>query len=54
MALNIDWMNEAKKRKDDLVRDVQALVRIPSVRDDGGAKPGAPFGPKVAEALDYM
>ncbi|ALA69767.1 dipeptidase PepV [Geobacillus stearothermophilus 10] len=54
MALNIDWMNEAKKRKDDLVRDVQALVRIPSVRDDQQAQPGAPFGPKVAEALEHM
>ncbi|WP_082055798.1 dipeptidase PepV [Geobacillus kaustophilus] len=54
MALNIDWMNEAKKRKDDLVRDVQALVRIPSVRDDEQAQPGAPFGPKVAEALEHM
>lgn len=54
MALNIDWMNEAKKRKDDLVRDVQALVRIPSVRDDQQAQPGAPFGLKVAEALEHM
>ncbi|MGG3832759.1 dipeptidase PepV [Geobacillus thermocatenulatus] len=54
MALNINWMNEAKKRKDDLVRDVQALVRIPSVRDDRQAQPGAPFGPKVAEALEHM
>ncbi|WP_083221557.1 dipeptidase PepV [Geobacillus thermoleovorans] len=54
MALNIDWMNEAKKRKDDLVRDVQALVRIPSVRDDQQAQPGAPFGPKVAQALEHM
>ncbi|NNU83361.1 dipeptidase PepV [Geobacillus sp. BMUD] len=54
MALNIDWMNEAKKRKDDLVRDVQALVRIPSVRDEERAQPGAPFGPKVAEALEHM
>ncbi|MFC0298202.1 dipeptidase PepV [Geobacillus jurassicus] len=54
MALNIDWMKEAKKRKDDLIRDVQALVRIPSVRDDEQAQPGAPFGPKVAQALEYM
>ncbi|WP_082056108.1 dipeptidase PepV [Geobacillus kaustophilus] len=54
MALNIDWMKEAKKRKDDLIRDVQALVRIPSVRDDEQAQPGAPFGPKVAEALEHM
>ncbi|AST00842.1 dipeptidase PepV [Geobacillus sp. A8] len=52
--MNINWMNEAKKRKDDLVRDVQALVRIPSVRDDRQAQPGAPFGPKVAEALEHM
>ncbi|ODA15944.1 dipeptidase PepV [Geobacillus thermoleovorans] len=52
--MNIDWMNEAKKRKDDLVRDVQALVRIPSVRDDQQAQPGAPFGPKVAQALEHM
>ncbi|WP_184317771.1 dipeptidase PepV [Geobacillus subterraneus] len=54
MTLNINWIEEARKRKDKFVRDVQALVRIPSVRDDGGARPGAPFGPKVAEALDYM
>ncbi|KJE28150.1 dipeptidase family protein [Geobacillus kaustophilus] len=52
--MNIDWMKEAKKRKDDLIRDVQALVRIPSVRDDEQAQPGAPFGPKVAEALEHM
>ncbi|PTR46190.1 dipeptidase PepV [Geobacillus thermodenitrificans] len=54
MTLNINWIEEARKRKDDLVRDVQALVRIPSVRDDSEAQPGAPFGLKVAEALDYM
>ncbi|AGT33164.1 diguanylate cyclase [Geobacillus genomosp. 3] len=52
--MNINWLEEARKRKDELIRDVQALVRIPSVRDDDGAKPGVPFGPKVAEALEYM
>lgn len=52
--MDINWLEEARKRKDEFVRDVQALIRIPSVRDDDGARPGAPFGPKVAEALDYM
>ncbi|BBW95200.1 dipeptidase PepV [Geobacillus sp. FSL W8-0032] len=54
MTVNIDWFEEARKRKDELVRELQALVRIPSVRDDRSAGPGAPFGLKVAEALDYL
>ncbi len=36
---------------DAMLRDVQELVRIPSVLDESAAAPGAPFGAPIAEAL---
>ena len=37
---------------DDLLADIDSLVRIESVEDPFNTAPGAPFGPAVAEALD--
>lgn len=37
---------------DELVADIAALVRYPSVADAGKAAPGAPFGGSVRDALD--
>ena len=37
---------------DELVADIAALVRYPSVADAGKAAPGAPFGGPVRDALD--
>lgn len=36
---------------DDVLRDIDRLVRVESVEDLPHAAPGAPFGPKVAQAL---
>ena len=37
---------------DEVVADIDALVRIESVEDLENAEPGAPFGPKARRALD--
>ena len=37
---------------EDVVADIAALVKHPSVADDSAAEPGAPFGRPVREALD--
>jgi len=37
--------------KDDIVRDTQKLVAFDSIYEESG-KPGQPFGPKIAAALD--
>lgn len=38
--------------RDDIIKDVQAMIRIRSYAS--AAKPGKPFGDGVAEALEYM
>ncbi|AMB99040.1 hypothetical protein AWM75_03060 [Aerococcus urinaehominis] len=38
----------------DLISDLQALVQIPSVRDDQSAGPGQPFGQEINRALTWL
>ncbi|MBE3554892.1 MAG: dipeptidase PepV, partial [Thermicanus sp.] len=52
--MDIDWLGEVEKRKEELVRDLQEFLRIPSVLNQEEAKEGAPFGPDVAKALGYI
>lgn len=51
---NIDWISEAKKRKADMIRDLQGLLRIKSVLNEQNQTEDAPLGKGVKEALDYM
>lgn len=46
-----DWMAKANAQKDDYLRDLTTLVKIPSVRDDSQATPDAPLGPGPTQAL---
>lgn len=46
-----DWMAKATAQKDAYLKDLTALVKIPSVRDDAQATPDAPLGPGPAKAL---
>lgn len=41
---NIDWISEAKKRKADMIRDLQGLLRIKSVLNEQNQTEGAPLG----------
>ncbi|WP_099221336.1 dipeptidase PepV [Listeria costaricensis] len=50
----IDWQKEVESRRDDFLKDLEGLLRIPSVRDDSKSTEDAPFGPDVKRALDYM
>src|SRR5690606_7028300 len=50
----IDWYAEVLKRKDDLIRDLQGLVRIRSVYDETTVGEDTPFGEGPKNALDYM
>lgn len=45
----IQWIED---HTDEMVRDFQALLRAPSVRNDAERAPNAPFGKGVREALD--
>ena len=40
----INWMKEAEKYKEQMIRDLEGLIAIPSLRNDAQAKEGAPFG----------
>ena len=40
----INWMKEAEKYKDEMIRDLEGLISIPSLRNDEEACEGAPFG----------
>lgn len=50
----MDFKEEALKVKEDLIADIQALCRIPSVLDPNTAKEGQPFGQGCRDALDCM
>ncbi len=51
---NIDWKDEVDKRKDELIRDLQGLLRIKSVLNESKSTPDAPLGLEVKQALEYM
>ena len=52
------WMPKAEKwireHEEELIRDIQELVRIPSVSRPEQAAPGAPFGPECRRVLDRL
>lgn len=50
----INWLEEAEKRKEALIKDTQRLLHIKSILDEENATPDAPLGKEVKEALDYM
>ena len=50
----INFYEEALKRKDDLVKDLITLVKIPSVDDPSTATLNQPFGKANRDALDAM
>ncbi|WP_018664030.1 dipeptidase PepV [Heyndrickxia acidiproducens] len=51
---DINWMDEAVKRKDQLIKDLQGLLKIKSICDEEHASDEAPLGPGVKAALQYM
>ncbi|OWA33601.1 dipeptidase PepV [Saccharibacillus sp. O16] len=50
----IDWQKEAEARREDLLRDLDGLLRIASVKDPETATSKRPMGREIGEALDYM
>ena len=50
----IDWQKEAEMRREDLLRDLDGLLRIASVKDLETATAKQPMGREIGEALDYM
>ena len=50
----MDWKREALKREVQLIHDLQQLIAIPSVLDEGAATPDAPFGPEPKRALEWL
>jgi len=50
----MDFYQEALKRKDEMVKDLQGLVRIPSLYDANTKADNAPFGKELRRALDYV
>ena len=49
----MDFIHEARKHQDQIVKDLVGLIKIPSLTDPATAKPGAPFGHALRQALDY-
>lgn len=50
----INWREEVDKRKNDLIRDTQAFLKIKSILDEENATPEAPLGKGIQEALQFM
>ena len=51
MELDVAIEEYIRENWEQVVRDIDSLVRIPSVEDLGAAGPGAPYGPEPARAL---
>lgn len=49
----MDWQSEAEKRRDEIIRELQQLIAIPSVLSEEKT-PEAPFGEDVKRALDWF
>lgn len=47
--MQINWKEEIQKRREALLTDLQALLKIESVRDETQATGAAPFGPGRAQ-----
>ncbi|WP_327995476.1 dipeptidase PepV [Brevibacillus choshinensis] len=50
----INWYEEVNRRKEDLLQDLDGLLRIPSVKNLETSGPGAPMGKEIGRALGYM
>ncbi|MCC7666675.1 dipeptidase PepV [Liquorilactobacillus satsumensis] len=50
--MQINWKEEIQKRREALLTDLQALLKIESVRDETQATGAAPFGPGPRAALE--
>ncbi|MDQ0220303.1 dipeptidase PepV [Peribacillus cavernae] len=50
----INWQEEIENRKESLLKDTQALLRIKSVLDEENTADNAPLGIGVKAALDFM
>lgn len=50
----IDFLEEVNKRKEDMIKDIETLCRIPSVLDEETAGENQPFGKACRTALDAM
>ncbi len=48
----MDYKKEVELRKDEMISDLQGLLRIPSLKSD--ASENAPFGLELRKALDYV
>jgi succinyl-diaminopimelate desuccinylase len=51
--MTINWLEEAEKRKEELIAATQSFLRIKSVLDQATAREGAPFGEGIRKALDF-
>lgn len=49
-----NWENEALKRQESILADLQSLIAIPSVLDESAATKNLPFGPEPKRALDWL
>lgn len=50
----VNWHVEVIKRKEQLLHDLDGLLRIPSVKQVETSEPGAPMGKEIGRALHYM
>lgn len=52
--MEINWMQEVEKRKNELLEDTKRLLQIKSVLNEDEATEDAPLGKGVKEALQFM
>lgn len=50
----INWLDEAKKKQPELLKELQQLIQIPSVLDEEHASSSQPFGSEPLKALEWI
>jgi len=49
----MDWQLEGEKRQENMLKELQELIAIPSILSDDATE-DAPFGKEVKRALDWF
>lgn len=52
--MNINWLKEVEKRRNEIISDTKDLLKIPSVLTENLEDKEAPFGQPIRDALDFM
>lgn len=52
--VEVNWIEEVHKRRDDIIKETQEFLKINSILDDSSVSDSSPFGEGIARALKHL